>query len=120
MKMGLPAFVLVNVAMILLVVAGVLAVGWFLLSTNLDQTEVKHRAEFSRLNASAVVYQDRLGSYEGLCADIGVPDKFRCTESAAAYAIETDLGAGSFYCIDSAGFAGKTRIPKGTGTVCRR
>lgn len=117
--MGLPAFVLVNVAMILLVVAGVLAVGWFLLSTNLDQTEVQYRAEFSRLDASAVVYQSRLGSYEGLCADIGVPEKFRCTESTAAYAIEADLSRGTFYCIDSTGFGGKTRIPKGDGRVCR-
>lgn len=119
MKMGLPAFVLINALMILLVVAGVLVVSWFLLTTNIDQTEVKYRAEFSRLNASAVVYQGRLGSFEGLCGDIGVPEKFRCAESATAYAIETDLGTGSFYCMDSTGFTGKTRIPKGDGTACR-
>ncbi len=117
--MGLPAFVLINAVMILLVVAGVLVVSWFLLTTNIDQTEVQYRAEFSRLSASAVVYESRLGSYEGLCVDIGIPEKFHCAESTATYAIEAGLGRGSFYCIDSTGFADKTRISKGVGTVCR-
>lgn len=117
--MNLPTFIILNVVIILLIVAGVIIAGWFLLTTNVDKTVVEYSAQFSRLSASAVVYQSRLGSYEGLCADIGVPKDFRCSDSEAAYAIEADLERGSFYCLDSSGFVGKTRIPKGSGTVCR-
>lgn len=120
MKMNLPTFILLNAVVILLIIGGVLVVGWFLLTTNVDQTEIQYKAELSRLSASALVYKSRIGSYEGLCGDIGVPDKFRCAESTDAYAIEADLSAGLFYCLDSTGFMGKTRISKGMGVACRQ
>ena len=119
MKLGMGTFVLLNVVLIAFVVLIVVGASWFLLNTNLDTTEAEYKVKTARLQASATVYYDRLGFYTGLCDDIGVPENFSCAESDGAYVIEAEIDTGTYYCLDSTGFAGKTRIPKGTGMACR-
>lgn len=102
------------------IVVGAVGVGWWLLSLNTDTTEVETKASLTRLGVSAKVYHGRLSSYDGVCADIGVPPAYRCHESSAAYAIEAPLPDGKYLCLDSAGFSGRTLISKGDDTACRR
>lgn len=109
-----------QVVLAIIIVVAVLGVGWFLLSLNTDTTEAQTKASLIRLEASAKVYYGRLGYYEGVCTDIGVPATYRCHESNAAYAIEAPLKDGKYLCLDSAGFTGRTLISKGEGTACRR
>ena len=110
----------VNLLVILLVAAFVAGVGWWLLQSGVDTAEVEQRVKFERVKASANHYHQRLGMYEGVCSDIGVGSNMRCLDSENAYAIETTIKTGLFYCLDSTGFMGQTRIPKGESTSCRR
>ncbi len=119
MKLSVGTFILVNAILVIAVVAVVVLISWFLLNSNLSTEEAESKAVLLRLKASAELYHSRVGFYTGLCGDIGVPGKFSCTESDDAYAIETTLSSGSYYCLDSSGFIGKTRLSKGLGTKCR-
>lgn len=103
-----------------LIVVGVLAAGWWLLSLDTDTTETQTKASLTRLGVSGHVYYNRLNSYDGVCADIGVPANYHCHESSEAYAIEAPLPDGKYLCLDSTGFLGHTLISKGNSTACRR
>ena len=120
MKVHAATFVLINTLIIFAVIVGVAVVGWWLLNTNIDTTEAEIEARFIRLEASAFVYQNRLGFYEGVCNDIGVASDLRCNETEQSFAIEATLPRGGYYCLDSTGFMSKTKISKGVGTVCRQ
>ena len=109
-----------NVVVLLAVVAIVAMVGWYFLNNGVDTTLVEKKAQFERLKASADLYYNRLGFYTGVCADIGITTEIKCTDSESAFALEAILAPGSFYCLDSSGFLGSTRISKGAGTICRR
>jgi hypothetical protein len=120
MEMKRSAFVLINLAIICLLLVGVLAVGWVFLNTNLDTSQAENVVKFSRMEAAAKVYYGRLNYYSGVCDDIGVPASFSCTDSETAYAVESKLDSGWFYCIDSSGFNGEMPYSKGSGTACKR
>ena len=120
MQVNRATFFVLNLLVLVAVIAIVAIAGWYFLSHNVDTSGVEQRAQFERLSASAQLYYNRLGFYDGVCADVGLGANLRCSDSNSAYAIETTLSAGRFYCLDSTGFMGTTLISKGSGTVCRQ
>lgn len=82
-------------------------------------TDAAVQANVERLKASAQVYYSRLHFYDGVCDDIGVPNKFSCTESTTAYALSARLSTGAHYCVDSSGFAGTVPWQVTTEPTCR-
>lgn len=105
--------------LVLLILAGVATAGWYLLNLNVDAKGAELKAQMTRLQSSAGIYYSRLQYYDGVCEDIGVPAGFRCRAKESAYAIETTVKEGLYYCIDSTGFHAETRLSKGEGTACR-
>lgn len=101
------------------ILAAVAYGGWFLLSLNTDTDAVEAKAQMKLLQASTAAYYSRLRFYDGVCADVGLPRGFRCHADEESFAIETNLGVGLFYCLDSTGFLGETRVSKGESTACR-
>lgn len=102
-----------------LIAAGVLWGGWWLLNLDVDAEQTSHKVQMSRLQASAQIHHSRFQDYEGVCGDIGVPTGWLCDSNEAGYAVEFNLGTGRFYCMDSAGFLGETRVSKGATFTCR-
>lgn len=101
-------------------ILAVLAIGgWYLLSLNVDTHDTELKVIMTRLETSAGIYYARLQYFDGVCQDIGVPPGFRCHADSKSYAVEATLATGVFYCIDSRGFHGETRISKGQATSCR-
>ena len=120
MKVTRGAFALINVIVVLLLLAGIAGTTWFMLNFNLDTEGVQKQAEYERLKASANLYYSRLGFYDGVCSDIGIGASMRCSDSGNTFALEETVSRGSFFCMDSSGFMGNTRISKGEGTECRK
>jgi len=112
------AFIL-QFLIVFVISAGVLWGGWWALSVDVNKEETEQKLQMSRLQKSAQIYHSRLGYYTEVCKDIGVPEDWRCHSDETAYAIEFDLDFGHFYCMDSAGFLGETRVSKGEGVACR-
>jgi len=110
---------ILQILIIIVISAVVLGAGWMLLNLDIDTSEAEQKAQLSRLQASAQLYHSRLQYFEGVCSDIGVPSNWRCNSNTTAYAIEFDLGMGRFYCLDSGGFLGETRVSKGVSVACR-
>lgn len=119
MTLNKSTVVILEVLITLLILVMVAAVGWFLLNLNLDAKGTELKAQMTRLQVSAGTYHARLQYYDGVCQDIGVPAGFRCQAKESAYAVETTLSTGLYYCIDSTGYHGETRLTKGEGTACR-
>ncbi|OGG85975.1 hypothetical protein A2392_03180 [Candidatus Kaiserbacteria bacterium RIFOXYB1_FULL_46_14] len=108
-----------QLAMLALITVGVLLGGWWLLNLDVNTEQTQYKLQMSRLQVSAQIYYSRLQYYEGVCNDIGLPAGWRCNSNEAGYAVEFDLGTGRFYCMDSAGFLGETRVSKGVTVACR-
>lgn len=120
MKVSRRTLRVLQMMLVALIVVGVIFTGRWFLSLNTDTTETQVKINLTRIEASAKVYYGRLGYYNGVCTDIGVPATYRCHASSNAYAIEVPLKDGKYLCLDSAGFSGHTLISKGEGTACRR
>lgn len=102
----------------ILIVAGTAA--YFFLNTGADDVAVdaKRQAEILQLSTRAGTYFARLQYYQGVCSAIGADATHRCHESDTAYAVETRLTDGSYYCADSTGFRGAVLGSKGDATLC--
>lgn len=110
----------IETVLIVIIATGALFIGRWLLSLNTDTTATEQKAHMTRIKASAEIYYSRLGYYEAVCSDIGVPAGYNCHDSDTAFAIEVAAGQGRYLCMDSQGFFGHTHLSIGQGTVCRR
>lgn len=110
----------IEAVLIVTIASGALLVGWWLLSINTDTTATEQKAHMTRMKASAEVYYSRLGYYEAVCSDIGVPVGYDCHDSEITFAIEVPAGQGRYLCVDSQGFFAHTHLSLGQDTVCRR
>lgn len=119
MEIPKNVYILANILVILIIAAIAAGVGWFLLQLNLDTSGPERELQMSRLTMSAKQHYDRFQDYEAVCEDIGLPTDWTCDSNSTDYAIEVGVGGGLFYCSDSTGFVGETRISKGQGVVCR-
>lgn len=119
MEVHKSVYFLTKFLIIILIAALAGTAGWFLLQLNLDTSGPEREFQMTRLNMSAKQHFDRFKDYEAVCGDIGIPTGWICDSNATSYAVEVGIGGGRFYCGDSKGFVGETRISKGEGTVCR-
>lgn len=110
---------LINLAVLGIFIIGAVIVGWLVLGTHVNTNDVEAEARFARQMTSAELYYRRIGYYDGVCGDIGVPLSFNCTDEEMAFAIETKLESGEYLCGDSAGFSGKIPYSKGNSTKCQ-
>lgn len=69
--------------------------------------DIDRESNLRTMQISAQAYRGKLLDYGGLCRSIGVDNKtYHCTENTETYAIEAQLSDGSYFCVDSTGFAG--------------
>jgi len=120
MEMKQSTFLLMNVILVLILVLGVAVVGWIVVGTDVNLNDADKRANLQRLVSSADLYYSRLNFYGGVCSDIGVLEGYGCSESEVAYAVETRLDSGWYYCGDSTGFIGDLPYSLNGSTVCKR
>lgn len=120
MKVHPKVFYALQFIVIALILGLVGVLGYFLLESDADKAAadaVRH-AEILQLQTRADIYFARLQYYDGVCSAIGADAAHRCHESETAFAVETRLSDGSYYCADSTGFRGTTMDSKGEATAC--
>lgn len=94
-----------------LTIGGLLGATWVSANfTNIMEEQTKY-AELIRLQGAAKIYARRLGSYEGVCRDIGLQFNYRCNESVDSFAISVEGENSFFYCADSTGHVGEQVLP---------
>ncbi len=108
----------IQVLLVAVILVGVGFLAWFLLNTEVDTADQQAKAHLLRLQASAKAYHGRLGFYDGLCRDVGLPAGFACAADANSYAIETRMTSGRYLCLDSRGHLGEREDSKGSATAC--
>lgn len=119
MRINRLVFYISQLVLFLLILGVVGGALWYFLKSDVPEvTDVNKEAQISRLDKSAQSYYSKLLFYTGVCADIGVPDGFRCNESDEAFVVETRLSDGRFYCADSTGFIGRADYSFGDGLAC--
>ena len=105
-------FRLIQIVLIFIILAlvglGVLFYLRYESAVNLNNTEVE--AKMLRLQSSAKVYYGRLGYYDGVCKDIGLPTGYTCRDSATTFVIYTKLSDESWYCADSDNYIGSVPV----------
>ncbi|PIR86070.1 hypothetical protein COU14_01085 [Candidatus Kaiserbacteria bacterium CG10_big_fil_rev_8_21_14_0_10_44_10] len=94
------------------------ALVWWLFDKESDVTDAQLKGNMVRLQASAETYYSRMTSYDGVCADIGLPPNFNCTEDDDVFAIETQLSSGKYLCLDKKGFLGEVNGSKKDAATC--
>lgn len=81
--------------------------------------DIARQTQIFTLQKSAELYRNKMTDYIGVCESIGIDvDVFSCNDSNDAYAIETELSSGDYYCVDSTPFSGVVFSSIGTATVC--
>lgn len=122
--------------LVVIAIIGILS-GIVLTSLNTAREKAKDasaKASAASIRAEAEIIFDDSGSYATVCGEgqnakivdliAAVTDQgaiVDCDSAADAYAVGLTLNDGSFYCVDSTGFAGKTSGLKGAAsTVCSR
>lgn len=119
MEMKRSSFLLINLAVLAVLILAAVVVGGLVLKVQLHTDDVEAEARFSRIMTSAELYYRRIGYYEGVCADVGVPSRFNCSDEEMAFAVETKLDSGEYLCGDSSGFSGLMPNSKGNSSKCR-
>lgn len=84
-----------------------------------NPADLARESQLRTLQIAAEAYHSKLLDYGGVCKSIGVnPEKQNCVENTETYAIDEQLSGGSYFCVDSSGFAGMTSTSHGGSGVC--
>ena len=78
----------------------------------------EREAQVLRLRGSAQVHYRRFGTFDSVCAEIGVPDGIVCSANETHFALEALVRDGSYYCADNMGFEGVRNYRIGSATSC--
>lgn len=111
-------------AQILVLVGAVIvvaAISYFVFLSNVEEgvSDSTIKADIVRMQANAEIYYARVQFYDGVCQAIGADRSRNCNESGTAFAIESRLSNGSYYCADSTGkFPVVQSESKGDSTSC--
>ncbi len=89
-------------------------------------TDSVYRSQVNGILPQAEIYFNAIGngSYEGVCNSRAVSDvvdqqdNVTCNDTAAGYAVATELSDGSYYCYDSTGYIVMTAESLGAATTC--
>jgi len=109
---------LIEAIAVIVIVAAVGLLVWWLFGKDLAINDTQLRANLIRMQASAETYYSRLQFYDGMCSDIGIPPNFTCNETTDSFAIETRLSTGRYLCVDNSGFLGEIPRSKGGAVSC--
>lgn len=110
--MNTITFRLVQIFIVLVILAiavvGILAFFHYNSAAQVDSARVD--VVMLRLQSSAKVYYGRLGYYDGVCKDIGLPEGYACRDSATTFVIYAKLPDDTYYCADSDGYLGNVPV----------
>lgn len=118
MRIHKNLFFLMQVLVVIIVVSAFSIFIWWLFEKESNIGDAQLRGHLLRMQASSEIYQGRMGSFDGVCSDIGITANFNCDESTNAFAVEARLPMGGYLCMDSVGFFGEIRQSKREAVSC--
>lgn len=84
-----------------------------------NPVDIARESQLRTMQLAAEAYRAKLLDYVGVCKSIGVDhETYNCVERGEVYAIEAPLSDGTFFCVDSTGFAGINSISQGNSGKC--
>ncbi len=95
------------IILVLVIILGTGVILFLKYDSGIEVSDAHIEATMLRLQGSAFVYHGRLGYFDGVCSDIGLPKDYVCRETEKSFIIYAQLSDGTWYCVDSTNFKGK-------------
>ncbi len=95
------------IILVIVVLLGTGVVFFLRYDSGIEVGDAQIQATLLRLQSSAFVYHGRLGYFDGVCSDIGLPKNYVCRETEKSFIIYVQLSDGSWYCADSTNYIGR-------------